>query len=146
MNRIYPSIYNKNSSEKIEVKTIKLEDYFQDYSGPINFVKMDMEGSEFGALKGMEEIIHKNKEIKILLEFHADSIREYGRDPKDVFEILYSYGLTLYHLNKISKEKEIIKPVIATTATGNKLTPSLENFIDLANKDTTNLFCQKTFL
>jgi FkbM family methyltransferase len=144
MNRIYPSTYTKNSSEKIKVKTIKLDNYFHDYPEQINFVKMDMEGSEFGALKGMEEIIHKNKEIRILLEFHPDSIREYGKDPKDVLELLYSYGLTVYHLNKISEEKEIIKPVIATIANSDKLTPILDNFIDLANKDTTNLFCKKT--
>jgi hypothetical protein len=105
---------------------------------------MDLEGSEFGALKGMEEIIHKNKRIKILMEFHPDSIREYGKDPKDMFELLYSYGLTVYHLNKISKEIEVIRPVITNTTVHNKHTLTIDKFIDLANKDTTNLFCQKT--
>lgn len=144
MNRIYPSKFCGINAEKVEVDTTKIDDYFQNYSKPIIFVKMDLEGSDYGALKGMSEIIHKNNGINILIEFHPDSIEEYGKDPKDIFELLYSYGLTIYHLNKIPKEKELIKPVISTITSSNKQIITIDKFIDLANKDTTNLFCQKT--
>lgn len=90
----------------------------------------------------MGEIIHKNTGIKMLIEFHPDSIEEYGRDPKDKRNVMFIW--INYLPLKITQEKELIKPVISTTTAHNKQTLTIDKFIDLANKDTINLFCQTT--
>jgi FkbM family methyltransferase len=137
MNRIYPSVYCDGSAfgGKVEVDTIKLDEYFGSFKKPINFVKMDLEGSEFGALEGMKDIINKNINIKIYLEFHPDSIREYGKDPKELLEFLHSYGFSLFHIDNITRTIDKIDPFISDE--------SVEGFIDKANaRIPCNLLCQ----
>ena len=133
MNRIYPSVYCDGNAfgGKVQVDTIKLDEYFGSFKKPINFVKMDLEGSEFGALEGMKEIINENINIKICLEFHPNSIKEYGKDPKEILEFLHSYGFTLYHLDSVTRTRDIIDQSY------------VEEFIDKANAYTANLLCQK---
>lgn len=58
-----------NGRNFIEVESIKLDDYFKNYNGEINFIKMDIQGAEGGALQGMFELLKKNKNIKIVSEF-----------------------------------------------------------------------------
>ena len=127
MNRIYPSVYCDGSTfgGKVEVDTIKLDEYFGSFKRPINFVKMDLEGSEFGALEGMKEIINKNINIKMCLEFHPKSIKEYGKDPKEMLEFLHSFGFTLYHLDSVTRTRDIIDPLISDQS-------YIEGFIDKA--------------
>ena len=37
-----------NGSKSIEIESIKLDDYFKDYDGEMDFIKMDIEGAEGG--------------------------------------------------------------------------------------------------
>lgn len=142
MDRIYPSRYC-NSQKNKSVRTIKLDKYFSS-NVKIDLIKMDLEGSELGALEGMTELLHQNKKnIKIFLEFCPTSIEEYGRQPKEVFEYLYSQGLNIYHLDR--KSKQVIKPIVTQSIGGpggiyNEL--NIEQFIAVSNKITTNLFAK----
>jgi len=52
----------------IEIDVVSLDDYF---SGTVNFIKMDIEGSETMALRGMKNILKGN--VKILIEGNMDS-------------------------------------------------------------------------
>ncbi|ALI35694.1 hypothetical protein NMY3_01491 [Candidatus Nitrosocosmicus oleophilus] len=135
MNRIYPSKYSSSKTSNQKVKTMRLDSYFAGRQ-PINFIKMDLEGSEFGALEGMEEIFQNNKGVKLMMEFHPDSIKEYGKNPRDLIELLYSYGLKPYHLNKKTKQKELIKLTITSTGS------NIDDFVEYSNNETTNLICE----
>jgi hypothetical protein len=53
----------------IEVEVICLDDYFKNYSGKIDFIKMDIQGSEAGATQGMINLLNKNKNVKIISKF-----------------------------------------------------------------------------
>ncbi len=139
MNRIYQangSILKKDKQEI--VKTIRLDTYFKDKSDyqKIDFIKMDLEGSEYGALNGMPNISRNplNNNLKMLVEFHPTSIVEYGKEPKQVLELIYSYGFDIWDLDKIKKSK--------TKLLLNNET-SLNKFIERADKYTTNLLCEK---
>ena len=57
----------------IDVETIRLDDSFLKRI-KVDFIKMDIEGSEYSALRGMEEIIRSNPNIKIVLEFYPELI------------------------------------------------------------------------
>ena len=70
MHRLYPSRWCKEGT--IEVETISINEIIED----ADFIKMDIEGAELGALKGMKKLLEKNGP-PIIMEFHPPSIEEY---------------------------------------------------------------------
>lgn len=73
------------------------------------------------------------------MEFCPSSIEEYGRQPKEIFEFLYSLGFKVYHLDR--KSKQLIKPIVTQSIVTSKLGTEMhiEQFIEQSNKTTTNL-------
>lgn len=102
---------------KIQVETIKLDDF---YKGKIDFLKIDVEGSEFLALDGMKDLLAKNQNIKILTEMPDFKAKEY-------LELLEELKFKIFEINK---EKKNIIPA--------------EYFKNIINrKETTYLFCKR---
>lgn len=83
MNRIYPS---KWCSDKVEVEMTRLDDVVEH----ADFIKMDIEGAEYGALKGMTRLLEQG--TTLMMEFHPPSIIEYGAKPHDVYDFIRSFG------------------------------------------------------
>ena len=100
--------------DSIKIETISL-DNFLDNNNTINFVKIDIHGSEGNAIKGMLSILKKNETIKILQEWWPDAIKEYNMDPENHLRILNELGFSHYEVddinNKIKKTsiKELMK-------------------------------------
>jgi len=106
--RIFDSGDNR---KKITIETISLDDYFKD-SSRINFVKMDIQGSEILALRGMKEILEKNKKhIKILAEFWPNGLKKAGANPKDFFNILKKYNFIFFENREIDYDLIPIKNI-----------------------------------
>ncbi len=117
---VYASVYQRkldhtnismNISETIELKTI--DNFCQENNiNHIHFVKMDIEGHEFSALKGAENMLKNNIDF-IQFEFSAANI-----DSRNYFKDFY-YLLTenyniyrvlrdgLYHLDKYNETQEV---------------------------------------
>ena len=57
----------------------------------IDLIKMDIEGAEYGALQGMVELLIRDHPIMIM-EYHPMAIREYGVDPRKVYEFMHKLG------------------------------------------------------
>ncbi len=105
-------IYNSHDNRKyIEIETVKLDDYFQNYNGKIDFVKMNIQGSEGLALMGMHEILQKKSSLKIMTAFHPDLIKKSGINPIDCLNLLIGHGFKLYNINTEKKELEPIKNI-----------------------------------
>lgn len=88
MHRLYESKFC-NDPAPLAVRTVGLDDEFRGYR--VEFIKMDIEGAEMGALKGMRYLLANCKPI-ILMEFHPPSIREYGADPEEEYHFLKTLG------------------------------------------------------
>jgi len=103
--RIYES--KEVSKNFVSVDKIKLDDYFKNLPcfEKISFVKMDIEGSEIGALNGMTSILSKNKNLKILIEYSPIQIRDYGAEPKALLDILKKNDFNFYLID--SKKNRI---------------------------------------
>ncbi len=134
MNRIFKSEkYGKRTDSIEKIGTISLDSYFNgNASEKIDFVKLDIEGSEYGAIKGMEQTLKNNKNIKIITEFHPVSIREFGVEPTEFLELLDSFGFNIWSLDKITKNKK--KIIINDTI-------QIDELITNSDKYTTNLLC-----
>lgn len=67
------SLNPKRGSEIIEVDIIKLDDYFEESKGAIDWIKLDVEGHESKALAGMKQIINESNNIRLIVEFIPDN-------------------------------------------------------------------------
>jgi FkbM family methyltransferase len=69
----------------------------------VDFIKIDIEGSELGALKGMKEMLSVNKSTMVM-EFHPPSIQEYGAKPEDIYQFMKDLGYSIRLVPDIDNE------------------------------------------
>jgi len=83
--------------EEIEVE-IKTLDEIISPAEKIDFIKIDVEGGEFGVLKGAKNILQKNKPV-ILFECGKGASDYYGTNPLDLYDFIASeIGLNVFTL------------------------------------------------
>ncbi len=75
------------------MEIVALDEYLGNIK--VDFVKMDIQGSEFAALKGMEKMIENNPKIKILLEYSPLCLEESGVNLKIFLNYLNSLNLSM---------------------------------------------------
>ena len=63
----------------------------------IDFLKIDIQGSEYIALKGMKNIINKDRPI-LFLEVEEQHLKSLGSSSKQLIELLLSYNYALYRI------------------------------------------------
>ena len=101
--RIFPQI--ERATNQVQVELTNLDNYFDsDMIDKINFIKIDVEGMEFGVLKGMKNILKNNKKIKILFEFVPKDTIEAGFIPIELLDYLTSNGFKLYCMDEKTKK------------------------------------------
>ncbi|WP_428326234.1 FkbM family methyltransferase [Nitrosopumilus sp.] len=92
-----------NECKSIKIETISLDDFI-DKHDIVNFIKIDIHGSEGNAIKGMLSILKKNETIKLLQEWWPDAIKEYDMDPEEHLRILNELGFSLYEVDDINNK------------------------------------------
>ncbi|MDL2238319.1 FkbM family methyltransferase [Christensenellaceae bacterium OttesenSCG-928-K19] len=89
------SMYAEEGSEgKIIVHAVALDDVLKDVSH-IDFVKIDVEGAEPLVLAGMKNIVKKNPDIRILMEFSQENLTRAGKAPGDLLDQIADMGLSM---------------------------------------------------
>lgn len=116
--KLFLSDYNKGQHqtydsgegrESIEVNTIKMDDFFQNiFCKRIDLVKMDIEGEEFKALRGMSNLLRQGVIKKIITEFWPRGFKLNNVNPDDYLKMLQDYHFRLF---KINEEKFCIEPI-----------------------------------
>ena len=77
------------------VSTIRLDDYVHEHDVPrLDLVKLDIEGAEVLALRGMHELLRRFRP-HVLLEINPKCLRRLGFSAGDVVEMLQEHGYTL---------------------------------------------------
>lgn len=128
-NRIYDSHDDRRS---VDIEAVRLDDYFKNGSGRINYIKMDVQGAEGAAVLGMSHLLESNKALKILTEFWPDGLQKFGTSPGEYLQLLTNLRFKLFDLNE---RENILEPVNAIQQLLEKYTPE--------NKEYTNLLCVK---
>lgn len=82
----------------IKVPVVSLDNRHK--SEKIDFIKIDIEGAEYEALKGMRDIIKNNPDIMLLIEFAPSLIKRAGNEPKDLLKLIYEYGLIIQKIDE----------------------------------------------
>lgn len=95
------------TQEKIKVKAVTIDDYCRDNNiKTVNLIKMDIEGYEETAYKGMKKIIQASPNITLFIEFTKEGYKA----PKSFYEEMlkdFGYVYTIADDGYIEKPKNI---------------------------------------
>ena len=100
----------KEHSKKIQVEVVTIDEHLKNIEN-IDVVKIDAEGAEIFIMQGMKNVIMRNPQIKIILEFAPTHIKRAGISFEAIFEMLREYGL-IY--KKIDEHTGDLKEVTET--------------------------------
>jgi len=110
--------------DTITVPATTVDDHLRTLGNPeIDFVKLDVEGSEVRVLQGMEHTISRSPNLMMIVELNPRALPAGGYTPEDLLGIIQSYGF---------KPREI-------TARGKLVDP-----FDNQSDETRNLLCLKS--
>jgi FkbM family methyltransferase len=124
--RVYDSGDGRSA---IEVECVRLNDYFAP-TERIDFIKMDLQGAEWGAIEGASQLIRNNPDLKIISEYWPKGLKISGIDPADYPRMLMDQGFTLFRMSELDKTLERVHNAEALSR---EYSPELG--------DCTNLFC-----
>jgi FkbM family methyltransferase len=111
--------------ERESVKCVSLDNYLGGKLAKVDVIKMDIEGAEGLALKGMSKIIDRSRNLKIMMEFCPAMLAGFECDANFVVQFLESRGFMCWEIGvdggllptrweKITQEPEIIRNVIVS--------------------------------
>lgn len=89
---------NGEMRRTVEVKSIRMDDYLTEKE-KIDFIKIDIQGYDYFALKGCQELISRNPEIVIFGEFWPSALNDAGVNPESYIELLEELGLNVHLLD-----------------------------------------------
>jgi FkbM family methyltransferase len=115
----------------VEIEAVRLDDYFKQGTSRVNFIKMDIQGAEWEAIQGMNLLLQKNRDVKVITEFSPKLLRISGIRPEDYLGLLINHDLKLYHADERVQK---IEPV--------DITEPLEKWMP-SNRSYTNLLCKR---
>ena len=112
--------------QEINIDAVSVDEYL--HGKPINFIKMDIQGFEMTAVKGMTETL-KNPDLKLLSEFWPYGMRKAGTSVLDYFLFLKQYQFYIYLIEnntliELTEEK-------------------VKTFLDLPESSYMNIFASK---
>jgi FkbM family methyltransferase len=99
---------DKKHKKIIEVETEILDHFFQDKNDVINVIKMDIDGGEMDALSGMDDLISKNRNSKMFIEFDTNHLRKAGHTPKEFLDKLLSYNFSISIMDEREKRLKYV--------------------------------------
>lgn len=83
--------------EEIDIEAVSLDTFLQ--NTPVNFIKIDIQGFEMNAMKGMNTILENNN-LKILSEFWPYGLKKAGSNIVEYFTFLVNHGFKVYLIDK----------------------------------------------
>ena len=115
------------SEKNIDVNICSLDKVF--FEKKIDFIKMDVEGYEWNAIKGGKHILEENQDVKLIFEFFPMALRANGVKPDSVLNYLLNIGFHIYVIDENMRLLDF----------------SIDEFcIRHANYSALNLFCERS--
>ena len=85
----------------VNVKTVQLDTCLSK-SCRVDFIKMDIQGAEGLALKGMERTLRDNKDVKMIIEYSQQELEGLGK-PTECLKLLIKYGFNIFEIDRWQK-------------------------------------------
>lgn len=82
-----------HSRGALSIDTVALDDFFSELEWPsVDLIKMDIDGAETLALKGMKELSQRNPELRLVMEFDPRHMAYAGASSEDITGLLRELG------------------------------------------------------
>jgi FkbM family methyltransferase len=95
------------SGKKEIVQVLALDEWFQRAGlAKIDVIKLDVEGSELAALKGMKEILQSFKPI-VIVEINPETLSMFGLVPTDIYNYLNKFDFVSFLITETGKLKKL---------------------------------------
>ena len=101
--------------ETFEVDTVRLDDLLE---GPVDAVKIDVEGAELEVLDGMERLLQENRQMTLWVEWNPSCQREAGQSPELLPERLTALGFDVVALDDRAGQVRSVADVTAEVEAG----------------------------
>ncbi|OGG59309.1 hypothetical protein A3C86_01505 [Candidatus Kaiserbacteria bacterium RIFCSPHIGHO2_02_FULL_49_16] len=93
----HSTIKPSSPAQKVSVLAVSIDSFAASKHIPrIDVIKMDIEGGEPSALRGMHATIYANPHIILISEFNPRAIAAGGKDPAAYIHEIESYGLSVH--------------------------------------------------
>ncbi len=79
-------INDGSGNDRISVATVKLDDFFPELK--VKAIKMDIQGAEIKALRGMSKLLDNNPLCRILIEFWPEGLKKAGGSDRELLTLL----------------------------------------------------------
>ena len=86
---------------EIEIDAVSIDDYIK--GAKVDFIKMDIQGFEMEAMKGMKETLKNNPKVKMISEFWPYGLRKAGSSVTEYFNLLTNLNFKI----EILKENKL---------------------------------------
>lgn len=86
----------KPGAESIEVQVARLDEVIPLQT--VDFMKLDVQGHELGALTGMEQLLAASPRIRVLFEFWPAGLRAANASPDSLFNFFHARHFHIYEL------------------------------------------------
>lgn len=84
-------------ADVIEINAITIDDYLGLINSPVvDFIKMDIQGFEMSALKGMEKTLANNPDLKIITELWPYGLKKAGSSAIEILDFANSKKFNIY--------------------------------------------------
>lgn len=88
-------------SEIKEIEATSIDDYLKSNTiSRIDFIKMDIQGFEMSALKGMLNTLKANKDVKVITEFWPFGLQKAGSSALEMINFVNDLGFYMYLLSE----------------------------------------------
>ena len=102
--------------KNFEVTAITLDTFVENSNlGRVDVIKMDIEGGESAALRGMQKVISNNKKLVIITEFNPGCLQEADISPQQFLRNLIADGFEVSLIRP--RGVEVITPDVVDSAT-----------------------------
>lgn len=87
---VAPRIGDQFHAKKYVVQTRRVDDCLEELGiKEVDVVKMDIEGAELGALRGMSSTIRRSPNMALVMEYNPQALHGFGHDPIEaLFEVM----------------------------------------------------------
>ncbi len=94
-NQATHGFYRTGVSRVISTLRVRLVPLDEVIKGPVDFVKIDVEGAEIEVLRGMQGILEANPAIALVIEWNYPALQAAGHAPLELPRFLIEMGFTL---------------------------------------------------
>ncbi len=91
-------IQHESGSSTIDIEAVSLDEFFATTNHIVDIIKIDIEGAEVLALKGMQNTIQRNEKLLFFTEFWPEGLLRAGTTPLDYYNSLKDIGFKYTYL------------------------------------------------